>query len=240
MNPTHPPQVTSNPPAAQPERPLAAASTVACLRQQHGRMEVLLLQRRRSLAFHGGAWVFPGGRVEVEDAAEGDLFGEAAARVAGVRESLEEASVVLDPGSLTRLSHWTTPLGRPRRFATWFFLHELSGTARVEVDGGEILQHQWLTPEAALRGQAAGELELPPPTFVTLTWLKNLATPGASLEAAQGQPLERFVPRPCRGVSGAVSLYHGDAGYDAQDPELPGTRHRLWLGEKAWRYERAL
>jgi hypothetical protein len=37
---------------------------------------------------------------------------------------------------------------------------------------------------------------------------------------------------------GAVALYHGDAGYDDTDPDRPGGRHRLWMLDRGWRYER--
>jgi hypothetical protein len=35
-----------------------------------------------------------------------------------------------------------------------------------------------------------------------------------------------------------VAMYHGDAGYDTDDPSTPGDRHRLWMLESGWRYER--
>jgi len=37
-----------------------------------------------------------------------------------------------------------------------------------------------------------------------------------------------------------VMLYPGDAGYDAQDADRPGPRHRLWALAGGWRYERDL
>lgn len=56
-----------------PARPVVArpAATVALLRPgSAGRPEVLLLRRVRSAGFVPGAWVFPGGRVDRDDAAE--------------------------------------------------------------------------------------------------------------------------------------------------------------------------
>ena len=37
---------------------------------------------------------------------------------------------------------------------------------------------------------------------------------------------------------GGVALWHGDAGYDSSDPDVPGERHRLWMLGDGWRYER--
>jgi len=37
---------------------------------------------------------------------------------------------------------------------------------------------------------------------------------------------------------GAVAMWDGDVGYDGDDPERPGPRHRLWMLETGWRLER--
>ena len=91
------------------------AATVVVLRDGGEGMEVLLLQRNGRGMF-GGMWVFPGGQVDAVDglipdpgadgggrAAGGDAllpdFGDEinAARRAAVRETQEEAGLVLDP-----------------------------------------------------------------------------------------------------------------------------------------------
>jgi 8-oxo-dGTP pyrophosphatase MutT (NUDIX family) len=63
--------------------------------------ELLMLERSGSMRFAGGAAVFPGGRIDLADhelaesLAHGLELDEAAARVAAVRETLEEAGLVL-------------------------------------------------------------------------------------------------------------------------------------------------
>ena len=59
-------------------------------------LEVLLVQRNPQARFMGGVWVFPGGAV---DAGEGE--GDAAHRVAAVRELQEEAGIVVAVFSTT-------------------------------------------------------------------------------------------------------------------------------------------
>ena len=44
------------------------ASTVIVLRVISGRLEVFMIQRNRKTGFMPNAWVFPGGRVDPEDA----------------------------------------------------------------------------------------------------------------------------------------------------------------------------
>ena len=43
------------------------SATVIVLRDVGSRMEALLLRRNSKIAFHGGAWVFPGGHIDLED-----------------------------------------------------------------------------------------------------------------------------------------------------------------------------
>lgn len=216
--------------------PVHTAATAIVLRDQHRTLEVLLVQRASQLVFHGGAWVFPGGRV---DAGDRDTDARATARRAAVRETAEEAGLVLELDALVPASHWTTPVGRPRRFATWFFATALAERRDVVVDGGEIHAHRWLTPGDALAAQARGELDLPPPTFVTLSVLSQFTSSGSALRFfAASEPLV-YVPRQLPVPGGAVSLYHGDIAYEGGDAEQLGPRHRLNMFERGWQYERS-
>lgn len=216
------------------EVPILPAATVVLLREGRDAPEVLLLRRSSKLVFHGGAWVFPGGRV---DPGAGETDDDAGARLAAVREAQEEAGLEIDAASLVQLSHWTTPEGQPRRFATWFYVAEI-GRADVRVDGGEIHDHRWVTAASALAAQRAGEIELPPPTFVTLTELLRCASPRAAIEAAAAQRPIVYVPRIAKASSGVTSLYPGDAGWETRAPDTPGARHRLLFLESGWRYVR--
>ena len=155
-----------------------------------------------------------------------------------MREVAEETGVELSADELLPLSHWTTPKGRARCFATWFFLAQVTA-ADVRVDGREIKNHLWTTPAAALALRATGELVLPAPTFVTLVELSGYADHGSALAAAAARVPEVFRPRPHRVDGGVCSLYRGDAAYSEGDLEQPGPRHRLWMLDRGWRYERS-
>ena len=213
----------------------APAATVILLREADERLEVLFVQRSSNLAFHGGAWVFPGGRVDPGD--ERDDGEEAAARRAAAREAQEEAGVVVDPDTLVAFSHWTTPPGPPRRFSTWFFIG-VAGAEDVVVDGGEISDHAWHTPQEALAGRAEGRIELAPPTFVTVLELRAHGRIADVLEALQHRELPVFEPRIVPVEGGMCCLYAGDAGFEARDATTEGARHRLVMVGSDWRYER--
>jgi len=215
------------------------AATVVLLRDGSRDCEVLLVRRNAKLAFHGGAWVFPGGRIDPEDylASQPDDV-VAAARQAAAREAREEAGVTIDRAGLVLLSRWITPEMLPKRFDTWFFAASVEAETRVEVDGGEIHEHRWMRVSEALAAQRGGEIELPPPTFVTLVGLATHRSVDEAVAALSARGAETFVPRLHAVPGGACSLYAGDAGYDAGDPDLPGARHRLWMIDSGWHYER--
>ena len=219
------------------DQPPVAAATVILVRDGPGGIETLMLRRNSKIAF-GGMWVFPGGRIDDADRAGLDPADEqAAARRAAVREAGEEAGLAVVEASLVPFSHWTPPAIAPRRFHTWFFLAP-APAGRVSIDDGEIHEHAWLRPEEALRRRDAQEIELAPPTFVTLFELARMGGVERALAAARARTPERYTTRIAKAQGGVVALWHGDAGYDAGDAAAPGARHRLWMQDAGWRYER--
>lgn len=222
---------TENPPAIP-------AATVILLRDADAGLETLMLHRTSKVAF-GGMWVFPGGRVDPQDLQDDDPDDEAGARRAAAREAAEECALLVEPDSLVAFSHWTPPIETPRRYATWFFVAR-AAEGVVLVDGGEIRDHAWLTPAEVLERRARGEVDLAPPTFVTLTDLAAHTDVDAALASAtQREPVPRYSTRWGVIDDGAVALWAGDAGYDANDPTISGPRHRLWMLPDGWRLERS-
>jgi 8-oxo-dGTP pyrophosphatase MutT (NUDIX family) len=212
------------------------SATLVLLRDGRDGLETLLVRRNARLDFHGGAWVFPGGRIDDDDRV-GAVDELTAARRAAVRELAEEAGLTVVPELLVHVSTWTTPDIAPKRFRTLFFV--APGDGAVRVDGGEIHDHRWITPHAALAARSAGELELPPPQHVTLLALRDYASVDEAVRSlAALEPLS-FAPRFVQSEHGAVCLYEGDAGYETRELDATGARHRLWLTGADWRYERS-
>jgi len=214
------------------------ASTVVVLRDGAAGLEVLLVRRASTLAFYGGAWVFPGGRIDDADhdheIADAERALHAAATRAAARELHEEAGLIVEPSQLTYFARWLTPPGRTRRFDTFYF-STLSPGGEVKVDLGEVDDHRWMKPIAALDAHEQSEIELPPPTFVTLV---SLVPFGNAAEAHRVLP-ERgthYIPRPCTTAVGIVYLYPGDSGYETSDPSAQGQQHRLIALGPKWRY----
>lgn len=170
------------------------AGTVIPLKASEAGMAVLLLKRNPALVFHGGAWVFPGGRIEQADydaAMPGDEMD--AARHAAVREAREEAGIRLFPADLVPIFRWTTPPGMARRFRAWFFAAP-AGADRVTIDGGEIHDYRWISPHDALRLSARGTIRLPVPTAVSLKKLTSYHSPKAALEGLNRSQPALFEP----------------------------------------------
>jgi 8-oxo-dGTP pyrophosphatase MutT (NUDIX family) len=226
-----------------PPSPIIPAATVVPLRDGPSGLETLMLRRNSKLEFAGGMWVWPGGRLDPGDYPDGQAGDDpdvqlVAARAAAVREAGEEAGIAVDPASLVWFAHWTPPTIAPKRFGTWFFAAP-APAGEVTIDGGEIHDHAWWAPAEALRLRNALDIELSPPTWITLEHLAAFTSMADALDTLSSRPPQYFATRFASVPGGAVALYHGDAGYDDEDPDRPGGRHRLWMVEDGWRYERS-
>lgn len=214
------------------------AATILLIRDGDSGLEVLLLKRNSNARNMADVWMFPGGKIETTDAGDTEL--EMAA-VGGLRELFEEANVSLGIEALTTFSHWLTPAGQKRRFATWFFIAALPANAAVKVDGEEMVEAVWITPSDAVNEHRAGRLRLPPPTVVSLLDVAQSVTTRQALEKAGERQAPYFFPKILADdPENIVMLYPGDAGYDASDKEAPGSRHRARWVDGVIDYERSV
>lgn len=222
---------------------LIPAATVVLVRQGDTGIEVLMLRKNSKITF-GGMWVFPGGKIDAADypggvANEANL--DAAARAAAVRETQEEAGITVDAQDYVFLSHWTPPPGQQKRFATWFFVAKVEGAMDIAIDDGEIKDHAWLNPEEALRKHAAGEIDLVPPTWVTLYHLSLKSSADAVIEYFSENTGITYNTRVVPAASGErVAMWKGDAGYDEWNPDTAGDRHRLAMPEGGFIFENTI
>ena len=219
------------------ENPAIPAATVVLLRDAPV-LEVLMLHKTSQIAF-GGMWVFPGGRVDAADFPD-DGDADIAACNAAVRETMEEAGIAARPQDFVWFAHWTPPASTPKRFATWFFAAR-ADTHDVTIDGGEIQNHEWLSPAVAIQRHAKGEIDLAPPTWVTLNELARHETVDAVLarfRSAQPRYYETRIGKRADGVR--IAMWRGDAGYDIGDADADGARHRLVLAPGGFSFENTI
>ena len=160
------------PAVAQPPRP---ASTVVLVRPAAVGFDVFLVKRHDAIAFMGGAHVFPGGRVDVADAAGDDSWCDGieavvarmpgrdrrdaiAFHVAAVRELFEEAGVLLardGRGGIVRIDTATDDRFESYRRAMTARTMTLAQLAererlRIALDALAMFAH-WVTPDVELR-----------------------------------------------------------------------------------------
>ncbi|MEZ5572496.1 MAG: NUDIX hydrolase [Halioglobus sp.] len=213
------------------------ASTVVLLRDTPSGLQTLMLKRNKALVFAGGAWVFPGGAVETQDMelAQGDL--SAASRIAASREAREEAGLTPRPEDMVLLSHWTTPIGEPRRFSTWIYAAPLTADIEVVIDGSEIHDARWLGVHDAVALHEAGNLNMLPPTYFTLLRLSDYDCVEQMVAAERVSPVPEVFPVFASEGDELLVMFRGDAGYENGDSSKPGARHRAVLRGACWRYQ---
>lgn len=109
------------------------AATLILVREPGGggAPELLIVERAQGMAFAGGALVFPGGRIDQADRDQAAPLGgdEAAARVAAIRETIEETAIPVGIAPL------------PDRLAALGLQQQLIGGAKF----GELLADQRLS-----------------------------------------------------------------------------------------------
>lgn len=162
---------------ARPVTPRAAGSLVL-VREASGMPQILLGRRAGRHRFMPDVFVFPGGRLDLQDRSvdpvrplpaatlaqvtrHTDEVTARALAVAAVRETFEETGVVLghqdgdrfrpDLGEIEYLGRAITPVRNPIRFHARFFLTRLGDRSAKLGGSGELLDLDWYPIAAALK-----------------------------------------------------------------------------------------
>lgn len=231
------------------------ASTVLLLRDEpEGGFSVFMVQRSLSARFMPGAYVFPGGAVDPEDANNEahwggldmteafDLFGgqmtgrDAVAHlVAAAREVHEEVGVRLPALRAMRAhSHWITPEVETRRFDTWFLVVRLPEGADPVHDDGETIASRWVDPKDALARYGEGDLVMAPPTYYTIWDLARFASAEAVIEEAALRSVPPVLPHFEQVGERMALLLPGDPLYPSETPVPGPTRIMMSNGGRWW------
>ncbi len=172
-----------------------------------------MVKRHGQIAFMGGAYVFPGGKVDPgEDISrlvnsslpelsktpgrERTREETLAIYAAALRELTEEAGVKLSRAEdLIAWAHWITPSREPKRFDTHFFLANMPDDQTPAIDEGESTECAWFPPKEAIAKHERGELHLPPPTMLTLMELAEFATAADAIRSAPSRKIAPVLPK---------------------------------------------
>ena len=237
--------------------PPRASATVVLLRDDRGvGLEVFLLRRHTASAVLGGAYVFPGGKLDAGDAdsrwhwqldvvqqtrlqdalAEPELSRAQALGlyVAAVREMQEECGVMMTPADLLPWTRWITPVQPSvtnRRFDTRFFVARLPQGQEPRHDDVEAVASLWLSPREGLQRYWAGELSLAPPQIMTLAGLCAHGSVASVWAQALQQRPPRILPEPFDESGLRHLCYPGDPRHSLRQRAMRGpTRLRFVAG----------
>ena len=220
---------------------LIPAATVVIMRDSEPGIELLMLRKNSKVAF-GGMWVFPGGKIDETDkviGSDGSLDELATATNAAARETFEEAAISVSQENLFWFSHWVPPAITPKRFSTYFFATKLLDGDEVTIDDSEIIEHNWFRPHEAIDLRDAGEIELAPPTWVTLNRLISFTNVENALNDLDAKDPIFYETHIAQSAKGPVAMWYGDAGYEKTDPDMPGERHRLTMTTDGYHFEQS-
>ncbi len=200
------------------------AATLVVMRDRPGAApDLLMVRRTQRMAFAAGAMVFPGGRIDEGDFALGSDH-ESAAKVAAIRETIEETGLpvglsapadlqsellagaqfgvlldryrlTLDLDALVPFARWRPAFHQPRRFDTLFFLARApTGDWPLRAQPGECESVDWLTAAQVLRRIAAGEASAIFPTVRNLERLAQFASFDEAVAHARAHAIETVSP----------------------------------------------
>ena len=113
-------------------------------------------------------------------------------RSLSLAELLARRGLVLRSDLLRPWSRWITPVVEQRRFDARFFAAALPGGQRTRDVGGEAAAAAWIEPAAAIEAGRRGEIELWPPTAITLAELAACGDLATALSAAR--PVTTRIP----------------------------------------------
>jgi 8-oxo-dGTP pyrophosphatase MutT (NUDIX family) len=132
---------------------------------------------------------------------------------AGIADVCEAFDWRLDLRDMAYFSHWLTPVVRPKRFDTRFFVRLAPPGQDALPDFGEALELMWLTPDEALDPQRA--LKLLNVTQRTLHDMRGFTSARAAYEHARAlRGVALHLPRPALGRDGPRFIIESDPAYD--------------------------
>ena len=201
------------------------AATVIVMREApDGPPELLMVERAAAMRFAGGALVFPGGRIDPGDYVLAEQMApgleDAAARIAAIRETLEEAGVAIgldipdeaiaglrralhagEPmrgdlrlDTLVPFTRWL-PRSVPHRvFDTHFYLARAPEGCAPVVDGSENVRVLWMTAQGVLDAADAGTAHIIFPTRRNLERLALLGSWEEAVAHARAYPVRMVTP----------------------------------------------
>jgi len=142
-----------------------------------------------------------------------DMLGRHGEGAGGFGALVDSCALELATDDLVPYAHWITPVDRPKRFDTHFFLAPAAADQVAIHDGREAVEAMWLTPQAVLGGADAGRIKLVFATRMNLVKLARSATVADAIAAARSAPIVTVAPIIEKTSRGPVIHIPEAAGY---------------------------
>jgi 8-oxo-dGTP pyrophosphatase MutT (NUDIX family) len=175
--------------------------------------------------------LIPGAAPEVEPAR---LAARAKLAESGFLAAVQGLGAPLDLDAMEPFSRWITPVVETRRFDARFFLTEAPAHQEGLADGEETDSVLWIGAREALSQHAAGELNLLPPTWMTLSALAAFDSAAEAMASTRTTPTPRVQPELVSAQGGFTLCFPGDPAHSVSTQALPGPT-RLTLDAGRWR-----
>jgi 8-oxo-dGTP pyrophosphatase MutT (NUDIX family) len=216
-------------------------------------VEIFMVRRHQRSDVLGGAYVFPGGKVDEADAAlvtERELAGrlhrrlgepalspEAAAAIfaAAARETIEECNVTVGIAELVPFTRWITPRTpslQRKRFDTRFFAAPLPDGAKAIHDNHEAIDSVWFAPRLALERYWAGDIDLAPPQIMSLAQLARYRSLADALDEFGRRPPPLIEPASLKIEEARAVAYPGDPAHALRDKVMPGPTRLVFRNKR--------
>jgi 8-oxo-dGTP pyrophosphatase MutT (NUDIX family) len=130
-----------------------------------------------------------------------------------------EGEVELATDLLVPFAHWITPVDRPKRYDTHFFLAPAPEDQEPIVDGHEATELAWVRPADAIRDSEEKRINLVFATRMNLMLLGESRSLAEAMERARARRIVTVTPRIEKTALGAVLRIPAEAGYALS--ELP-------------------
>jgi 8-oxo-dGTP pyrophosphatase MutT (NUDIX family) len=162
----------------------------------------------------------------------------------GLLDICRREELVLAVDAVHYVSHWITPELAPRRYDTRFFITAAPSDQVARHDEAETIATIWIRPTEALSREAAGEIELLPPTIANLRSIEGFESTGEVMAwASQVTHVTTILPIVLVEDGHVLILRPGDEGYEEAladrlasgaevDPALAELARQAW-GPKA-------
>lgn len=143
-------------------------------------------------------------------------------------------TVALD--AVMPFAHWVTPEIEIRRFDTRFLLARVPADQDASHDDGEMTDLEWMAPADAIARAAGRAINLPPPTWTTLTRLDTFASIDEAWAWAAATPIARIQPGFHQRGDATIFTLPGDPAFPGSAAGGDTFEHRRFeLVDGAWR-----